>query len=267
MNPHNSRADLCALEYNRADMTPEQPQSFEPQPPGMSEISRVTGVFFEPAKTFEDVAARPSFWVPLILVLLFTTVYMSLFAQHVGWERERREFEMSPRAQQMPPEQRERIMQMQLRFAPFYPVGVLLVILVVDLSWAAVLLGIVKVIMSVPVRFKQVFAVVCYAGMPSLIFTVLAIAVMFMKNPDDFNLKNPLAFNPGAFMDPITSSKSLYSLASSLDLFVIWTLVLIAIGLKTAGGNKISFGGALAAVFVPWGTWVLCKSALAGIFG
>ena len=61
-------------------MTPEQAQPFESQPSGMSEISRVTGVFFEPAKTFEDVAARPTFWVPLVLVLLFATVYLFLLS-------------------------------------------------------------------------------------------------------------------------------------------------------------------------------------------
>lgn len=234
----------------------------------MSEISRVTGVFFEPAKTFEDVAARPSFLVPLILVLLFALVYLFLFAQHVGWERMlRHQFEMSSRTAQMPPEQREAAIQMQLKFVPVFGYfGVLLGVPIFDLIWAAVLLGIVKGIMSVPVRFKQVFAIVCYAAMPSLIFTALAMVVMFMKNPDDFNMQNPLVFNPGAFMDPVTSSKFLYSLASSLELFGIWTLVLIAIGLKAAGGRKISFGGALAAVFVPWGIWVLCKAALAGMF-
>jgi len=249
-------------------MTPEQPQALEPQPSGMSEISRITGVFFEPSKTFEDVAARPTFWVPLVLVLLFATVYLFLFSQHVGWERMlRHQFEMSSRTAQMPPEQREAAIQMQLRFVPIFGyVGVLLGVPLFDLVWAAVLLGIVKGIMSVPVRFKQVFAVVCYAAMPSLIFTMLTIAVMFMKNPDDFNMQNPLVFNPGALMDPASSSKFLYSFASSLDVFGIWTLVLIAFGLKAAGGRSITFGGALAAVFVPWGIWVLCKSALAGIF-
>ena len=234
----------------------------------MSEISRVTGVFFEPAKTFEDVAARPSFLVPLILVLLFALVYLFLFAQHVGWERMlRHQFEMSSRTAQMPPEQREAAIQMQLKFVPVFGYfGVLLGVPIFDLIWAAVLLGIVKGIMSVPVRFKQVFAIVCYAAMPSLIFTALAMVVMFMKNPDDFNMQNPLVFNPGAFMDPVTSSKFLYSLASSLEVFGIWTLVLIAIGLKAAGGRRMSFGGALAAVFVPWGIWVLGKAALAGMF-
>jgi len=47
----------------------------------------MSGVFFEPAKTFADVAERPGFWVPLILILVFSLGYMVLFGQHVGWER------------------------------------------------------------------------------------------------------------------------------------------------------------------------------------
>jgi hypothetical protein len=99
-----------------------------------------------------------------------------------------------------------------------------------------------------------------------VIMALLAIAVMFMKPPDDFNLQNPLVFNPGAFMDPLTSSKFLYSLASSLDLFRLWTLVLIAIGLKAAGGKQVSMGGAVTAVFLPWAIWTLGAAALAGAF-
>ena len=95
---------------------------------------------------------------------------------------------------------------------------------------------------------------------------LLAIAVMFMKPPDDFNLQNPLVFNPGAFMDPLTSSKFLYSVATSLDLFRLWTLVLIAIGLKAAGGKQLSMGGAVTAVFLPWAIWTLGAAALAGVF-
>jgi hypothetical protein len=95
---------------------------------------------------------------------------------------------------------------------------------------------------------------------------LLMIAVMFMKPPDDFNVQNPLVFNPGAFMDPLTSSKFLYSLASSLDLFRIWSLVLIAIGLKAAGGKQLSMGGAVTAVFLPWAIWTLGAASLAGVF-
>jgi len=53
----------------------------------MGEGSRLMGVFFEPAKTFKDIAERPSFWAPLILVIVVSLVLMVLFGQHVGWER------------------------------------------------------------------------------------------------------------------------------------------------------------------------------------
>ena len=249
-------------------MTPELLPEQEPQPQGLGEASRLTGVFFEPAKTFADVAARPGFWAPLILVIVVSLAYMVLFGQHVGWERMiRHQTETSSRASQLTPEQRETQIQIGVKFAPVMTYAAILVgVPVVWLIWAAILLGIVKGMMSAQVRLKQVFAIICYASLPGAIMMLLAIAVMFMKPPDDFNLQNPLVFNPGAFMDPLTSSKFLYSLATSLDLFRIWTLVLIAIGLKAAGGKQLSMGGAATAVFLPWAIWTFGAAARAGAF-
>ena len=156
---------------------------------------------------------------------------------------------------------------MGLKIAPIFAYGVILVgIPLGTLIWAAVLMGIVKGMMSAPVRLKQVYAILWYSSLPGVIMALLAIAVMFMKPPDDFNLQNPLVFNPGAFMDQATTSKFVYSLASSIDLFRIWTLVLIGIGLKAAGGKQLSMGGAMTAVFLPWAIWTLGAASLAGIF-
>lgn len=239
-----------------------------PQPQGMSEAARLAGVFFEPAKTFEDVAERPNFWVPLILVTAVTLLFAVLFAQHVGFERMlRHQFEMSSRTAQLTPEQREMQLQMALKFTPpMFFGGILLGVPIGNLVWAAILLGIVKGMMSVPVRLKQIYAIVCYAGLPTLIMTVLTMAVMFLKSPDDFNIQNPLVFNPGAFMDPTTTSKFVYSLASSLDLFRFWVMALVGIGLKAAGGRNLSMGGAMTAVFLPWAIWTLVVAFFAGLF-
>jgi hypothetical protein len=256
------------MEYNRPDMTPEILPESEPQPKGLGEGARLTGVFFEPAKTFADVAARPNFWPPLLLVIVTSLCFMALFAQHVGWERMmRHQVETSSRAAQQTPEQREAGIQIGLKIAPIGGYAAILVgVPLGTLVWAAILLGIVKGMMSVPLRLKQVFAIVCYSSLPGVIMALLMIAVMFMKPPDDFNLQNPLVFNPGAFMDPLTTSKFIYSLASAFDLFSLWKLVLIAIGLKAAGGKQLSMGGAMTAVFLPWAIFVLGAASLAGIF-
>ncbi|MBZ5626535.1 MAG: YIP1 family protein [Acidobacteriia bacterium] len=253
-------------------MSPESVSAFEPQPSGMSEMSRLSGVFFEPKKAFEDVAARPAFWVPLILTILVGVVFSALLGQHVGWsEVVRQQQQMNPkqaeRVAQLPADQRDRAAALTTTITQISsyagsvlgrPIGYLIV--------AAVLLGIVRGIMSAPIKFKQVFAILCYASLPGILQTVLKTVVMFLKKPEDFNIVNPLAFNPAAFMDFTTSSKFVYTIAASLDVFAIWTIVLVAIGLKAAGGKKLSFGGALTAVVLPWAVLVLIGASLAGLF-
>jgi hypothetical protein len=167
----------------------------------------------------------------------------------------------------MDPAQREQAVAMQMKFAPVVGyVGAIVGVPIVDVVIAAVLLGIAGGLMGGGMRFKQVFAIVSYSGMPGLVSAVLSIVVIFLKNPDDYNVQNPLAFNVGAFMDPNTASKFLYSLGSSLDLFVIWTMLLMATGLKAAAGKKLTFTGALVAVLLPWAVVVLGKAAIAGAF-
>ena len=120
--------------------------------------------------------------------------------------------------------------------------------------------------MNVPVTFKQVYSIVAYAAIPIVIQTILKIVVLYLKKPDDFNTMNPLAFNPGAFMDPATTNKFLFVIGVSLDAFIIWSLLLTAVGLKAAGGKRLSFTGAVIAAFTPWAIFVLLGGAAASMF-
>jgi hypothetical protein len=253
-------------------MSPESVPEIQLQPSGMSELSRLTGVFFEPKKAFEDVAARPSFWVPLILTIIASVAFSMLLGQHLGWDAVvRQQQQMNPKAAermaQLPADQRDKAASLGITIAQITsyvgavvgrPLGYLIV--------AAILLGIVRGIMSAPVKFKQVYAVLCYATLPGIVQSVLKTVVMFLKKPEEFNIMNPLAFNPAAFMDYASSSKFVYTVAASLDVFAIWTILLVAIGLKAAGGKKLSFGGALTAVALPWAILVLIGASIAGAF-
>jgi hypothetical protein len=234
----------------------------------MGEFSRIVGVFFEPTKTFKDIAERPTWIVPMILVILAVIGVTTVMSQRIGWDRIlRHQMETSSRAQQMSAEQREQQLAISEKFASVGAyVGALIGVPVADLIIAAVLLGIAGGLMGGGMRFKQVFAVVCYSGLPGIVSAILTVVVIFLKNPDDFNVQNPLAFNLGAFMDPNTASKFVYSLATSLDLLVFWMILLIATGLKAAAGKKLTFTGALMAVLLPWAVWVLGKAAVAGAF-
>ncbi len=263
----NARYFLPPLEYNHPDMHPQEATATSPEPTGMGEFSRIAGVFFEPKKAFADIAAMPAFLVPLILVIAASLGMMIAFTQHVGWERTvAQQMANSPRTAQMTPEQRQQAIATGAKFASMTMYVLPILIPVTWLIIAGVLTGITAGILSAGVKFKQVFAIVAYANLVGVIMAALSVIVMFLKNPDDFNIQNPLMFNVGAYMDPQTSSKFLYSLATSLDLFSFWMMLLMATGLRAAAGKKLSFGGALFAVVLPWAVYVLGKSAIAGVF-
>lgn len=234
----------------------------------MSEGSRLAGVFFEPKKAFADIAARPRWIVPLILMILMGIGITTLYSQR-GVMRIAAEQQMANNAQiqQLPPDQRAQALERGMKISTIIGYCIPILIPVAYLVMALVLWAIVSGILSAPVRFGQVFAIVTYAQMPGLLMSILTVVVLQLKGAADFNVQNPLMFNPGAFMDQQSSPKFIYSLAGSLDLFTIWILLLVATGLKAAGGKRISFGGALFAVMLPWAVIVLGKAALAGLTG
>src|SRR5207253_2949249 len=83
------------------------------------------------------------------------------------------------------------------------------------------------------VGLKRMMAIVAYSCLPMLIQTALSMVVLFLKDPEEFNLQNPLMFNVGAFLSPETPA-ALRAAGSSIDLFTIWIMILIAIGVSTA---------------------------------
>jgi len=218
-----------------------------------------------------DGTALAGAWSWVLLTVLAAVAYIATYGQHVTWQRYmQHEMDTNPKAQermaQVPADQRAQSMETGAKIAGIAAVASVVVITpLVPLIWGAIVLAIVNS-MSAGLKFKQVFSIMAYAGLPAIVKAALSIVVMFLKNPDDFNLRNPLAFNPAAFMDPVNGSKFLYSLGTSVDLFAIWIILLAATGVKMAAGKRLSFGSALTAVVVPWAFFVLLGAGAAGIF-
>lgn len=234
----------------------------------MGEVSRLTGVFFEPTKAFTDIAARPRWIPPLLIILLVTISLMVVYTQRGGWRvMIVQQMANNSQAAQLSPEQRQTQIEMGTKYASLSVYIVPIVVPISLLVIAGVLTGITAGILSAPVRFSQVFAIVCYANLAGVLRGALVLVVLLMKNIADFDLKNPFMSNPGYFMDPKTSSKFLYSLAGAFDIFSLWIILLMAVGLKAAAGKRLSFGGAFFAVALPWAVWNLGAAALAGMFG
>jgi hypothetical protein len=189
-----------------------------------------------------------------------------LYSQHVGFDRAvQKAIDESPRAQSMSAEQRDQAIKMGEKIGPVmaYVVPFISVPLMVLIT-AAVLMLIVNSLFSNKVSFHQMAAITAYSLLTQLVATVLAIIILFLKNPDDFDIRNPVGFNIGAYLGDATP-RWLLSLATSIDLFSFWTIALLATGIVVAT-RKPSWGKALFAVIAPWCLAVLLKAGWAAVF-
>src|SRR5215472_9798823 len=232
-------------------MTPQAIPAPPPIPHPKSEIVRLVGIFFSPKDVFPDIILRPRWWIPMILLAIVGVISINLFARHVGWEKTvRTAIERNPQMEQLPPERREATIQTALKVTSFIGYAAPLITGVVIVVIAAVFMFLFNNMLGASFRFASMMGIVAYSFLPNLIAAVLTIIVMFIKDPDDFDIQRPLAFNLGAFM-PDGTPRWIVAAGTTLDLFSFWIMILMAIGIH-AGARKIATSKAFTTILIPW---------------
>jgi membrane associated rhomboid family serine protease len=98
--------------------------------------------------------------------------------------------------------------------------------------------------------FNIALSVTTYAWFPRLIRGILGAIVMLSKGSlSIYELQNPIMSNLGFLFDPKTQPVQ-YAIGASLDIFNIWSLVLLIIGL--AAMSKLSKARSAVIVIVMW---------------
>ena len=235
--------------------------------PAQSFPERLMGIFISPAETFADVARKPDFLAPLILGVLGAIAVTETMLWKIGMERiVRTSIEQSGRASSMSPEQMDQAVRQGARIgAIFAHIGGIVGAPIVLLVLAGLGLLIVSLIFGAQTKFKTVFSLICYANLVSLLGSLMAAAVILFGDPDHFNPQNPVPSNVGFFLNPREVSKPLYSLASAADIFSIWLLILIAVGLAEGTGRKVKPLSIFLVYAGFWVIWILVKMGLAMI--
>src|SRR5271156_6260765 len=158
----------------------------------------------------------------------------------------------------LPPEQQAKQLQLSTAFARYVSYSPPLVNLIVFVVIAAVLMAAFNFGAGASIPYKTSLAIVAYSSLPSIICAALGIVSMFAGvDPAGFNAQNPVATNPAHFMDP-AGNKFVYGMASALDVFIIWSIVLMGIGF--ASNSKVKRGTAIGIVVGWYLFWKLAIS-------
>jgi Yip1 domain len=235
----------------------------------LSEPARIVNTFIAPAKTFEDVRRNSSWWVPWLLISISALVFVYTVQLKVGFDQVvRNEVAKSPRSQsqleRVPEQQRNERLRGITKFTQAVSYASPITGLIAFLIMAGVLMASFNFGAGASIPFKTSLAVVSYGNLPTIIYSLLGVlSLVAGVSPEGFNIKNPVATNPAYFMDP-AGNHFLYGMASALDLFVLWTIVLMAIGYSTV--SRVRRSTTFATIVGWYLVWKLLGSGLATLF-
>jgi len=231
--------------------------------PLLNPIQRLVNVFAAPSKTFEDVKRSSGWWVPYLIAVVIGVLYAFALLHKIGLPALvdgviHQSPALESRIASATPEVAARIhssIEMQFKFLYLGPVFSLLA----GLAAAGVLLATANFGAGGKATYKEMLGVWFYGALPLVVFYLLVIAAVYGGVAgDNFNIKNPIGTNVGFYLTGADLPKTLMPLLSALDIFAIWTAVVLTIGVSTVAGIKR--GGAAAIVFGWWIVFILLQT-------
>lgn len=221
----------------------------------MSEVATLGNIFLEPGKTFEDLRRKPRFILAFVIIAILSVGFFAAFQQKLGEDRMRRfiatQNERNPQMQAASAEQKEQAVSIALTIQKVTTYA-LPVILAIAFLLGGLLYWLGSKAMGGSARFTHGLSVFLYSSLPPTVVAQIAnFIILFLKPADEIDIAasqrglvnaNPTLFFDGKEMPVLTT------LISTIDVFVIWGLVLAAIGLRKVA--RISSGSAWAVVLI-----------------
>lgn len=229
--------------------------------PAASPLARVAGVFGSPGPTFESIARRPGWVLPILIATVLSIAATAAVLPRIDFDAAVRD-RLAER--NLPEERIEQIVEQQKKFAGFGYVWAVIANTVIALILATVFFLSFKAF-GWDLKFRQSFGVTAHAMLPLIgasMLLILFVTRLDLVNPAD--LGDVTRSNLGPFVDR-QENPVLHSLAASLDVFTIWVLALLVIGFSIAA--KVARKRAAILILSLWGLYVLGKSGWAAVFG
>lgn len=233
---------------------PEQILKIE-EPPQMSEVGTLGGIFFEPGKTFEDLRRKPRFILATVIIIILMTVFQFLFVQKLGEDRMKsftlEQMEKSSQVQSLPPEQKQNALATNLKIAGFIRY-LLPIFILIGMAIGGLIYWLGGKVMGGSGNFRHALSTWVYSSFPPIVIAMLAnFLILFLKSADEIDIgasqRGLIHANPSFFIDG-TSMPVLTTLIGTLDFFQIWGWILAAIGLQKL--MKLSKGSAWGIVLI-----------------
>jgi hypothetical protein len=257
--------------------------SFIPKPepdgaPRMSTAETLTKIFYAPAEVFQNLRRHPRWFVAVLIMSLFSTIYANAFINRLTAERVvnytiDKTKEMSFLDERGRAEiEKGRADAIEENKNPVRRVGTAVSDFIGKMFWIALLAAIFLVfalVLGGKLNFWQSFAATAYAMFPVYVIRYVAsLIILYLKDPTDVHPiigANSLVQDSLNFLVTSADNPVLFSLLSAFSILGFYWIWLNATGLKNAG-EKVTPTAAWTAVLSIWLLGVVLSVLLALVF-
>ena len=237
------------------------PPAVEAASPRMSGMQRIFGALFNPGETFAEIATRPDIVAPLVLIMVLSLASSIITVPRIDFDSVVRE-QLSQTNPDMSPEDMDRAARfggsMGKVIAYASPLFSLLFVVVI----AAVLLMEFR-LFGGEGTFKQAMSVTLYSWVPLMIAALISTIILLGRGKVSASeLQTLVMSNPGFLVDQKENPIG-FALLSSIDLFTIWSVILLTIGFSYV--SRMSRVKSAAVVISLWFLQILVKVGLAAM--
>jgi hypothetical protein len=227
--------------------------------PGLSLPARVWGILMSPRETFVDVAARPRWFGMAAVVLIVSAVCTGwFFSTQVGqtaWLDQVAE-QARKAGREMPEAQWATMEKMASYMGAIYAASTVVIGPIMWLIICGLLFAVFNAALGGTATFRQLFAVFVHS-------TAITIVQQLFVTPLNYVRESmSSATNLAVFLPMLDESSFLAKFLGTIDLFLVWWVVVLSIGLGVLFKRKT--GPIAAVLFIVYGVIAVVVAAFFG---
>jgi hypothetical protein len=248
----------------------------EDAPPPMSAVERIAGMFYQPARVYESLRARPHWLAALLLIAVLSFAYTQAFVRRLTPERIA-EFTTSKVVESgfVQPEMAEKMKQDQVDAAksPIRVVGSgvnQFVSMFVVMAILGALFMLAVMMFGGRIGYWQAFAMAIHSAVPIVIIQrLLSLAILYVKDPEGIHpllgQETLVTDNLGVLFSP-AEHPVLFSMATFIGVLSFYRLWLMATGFRHTG-ERVSSTSSWAIAIIFWLLGLIIAVASSALFG
>jgi hypothetical protein len=238
---------------NETNQTSVQPQTQE-----IGILGRIIGVFTSPKKTFESISRKPSWVLPLIILVILSGVMTFIMQPVIITESLNKQAEkMEERG--MDQDQIDAIAERTEGMMKITMIPSAIIVTAASLAIGALIwLFVGNVILGGSGKFTQLFSVNIYRSFIPLLGLLIKLPLILSK--ETLNVHFSLA----TFMSDELRDTFLYKILASVEVFNIWAIAVLCIGIAVV--YKFKTNKVWPIVVIVYAIYFLGSAALSGLF-